>query len=147
MRLFITTALGLLFLGFIAGAQISSSLKSNPSTFNDEVLLQMYQAHDDEYFGDQLPRNISVRWVNIPKDKDGHFIMGQTLTLAGENNFEIQIDTKTNVTTSTAFATLLHEECHVYKHVAKITEADDHGPAFQACMFNLAAEGAFKGVW
>ena len=147
MKFFITTALGLILFGFIAGAQISPSLKSNPSTFNDEVLLQMYQAHDDEYFGDQLPRNISVRWINIPKDKDGHFIMGQTLTLAGENNFEIQIDTKTNITTSTAFATLLHEECHVYKSVNHLTEADDHGPAFQACMFNLAAEGAFTGVW
>ena len=143
MRILFAVWIGLIIVSIMYAAD--SLTKKSTSNFNDEVLSDFYMQNNFEYFDDKLPPNVSVRWVDMPKDEDGITPLGHTIFVP--DNFRIEIDKKSNPTLSTAFSTLLHEECHIYDHVNKLAINDVHGPDFQKCMLGLAEKGAFKGIW
>jgi len=142
--------LGALALTIVAAALCAyaeSVVAPKKVSWNNDQLVKMFQAQDDEYFGGRLPKNAIVHWQDIPLDSDGTYVMGLMHYFPESDSYEIDIDTKTNITMSTAYATLEHEECHVANDVDGVTQEDPHGPAFQKCMLDLASEGAMKGVW
>ena len=114
---------------------------------NNTELQRRYAAYNDYYFGGELPQNLPVVWADIPRE-NGYYIMGETREDVEGHAFMIEIDTKTNVASSTADLTLLHEMCHAATAVYVRTHNEEsHGPKFQSCMAQLASEGAMHDLW
>ena len=116
-------------------------------TRNNERLQQDYADYNQAFFDNTLPKNVVVTWSDIPKSKDGRFVMGNTHEEIIGGTFSIQIDTKSNIAWATADTTLLHEMCHVktYDRTVELDQ-DMHGPLFKACIVNLELQGAFTDL-
>ena len=111
--------------------------------FSDAALQQRYQDLNNWYFDGSLPKNAVVGWADIPLDHS-LYVMGDIT----EDSLKIEIDTKSNITKSTVDLTLLHEMCHsATQDYERAHNEDLHGPRFQACMMNLAKEGAMQDIW
>ena len=80
---------------------------------NNGRLQQDYADYNQAFFNNTLPKNVVVSWDDIPRTKDGRYIMGNTHEDVVSGTFLIRIETKSNITMVTADTTLLHEMCHV----------------------------------
>ena len=105
----------------------------------DAQLQKWYEGINEEYFWNQLPKNVTVKWGDLAAWGD----MGVTL-YRPDGSILILIERKLNPAPRVAEITAFHEACHVKTHGQ---EFDDHGPKFEACMVHLADQGAFKGLW
>lgn len=116
-------------------------------THDNGRLQQDYADYNRAFFNDTLPKNVPVTWSDIPRTKDGRYVMGNTHEDIISGTFSIQIDTKSNIAWATADTTLLHEMCHVktYDRVVELGQ-DFHGPLFKACLVNLQMQGAFTDL-
>jgi len=104
----------------------------------DAWLASQYAEYNQAYFQDSLPKSAKVRWGHM-NDFMGH------VDVFGPQVY-ILIDRGTNTAPRVAKGTLLHEMCHVERHVKGENPAS-HGDEFQACMLRLAQAGAFKEIW
>ena len=113
-------------------------------THDNGRLQQDYADYNRAFFNDTLPKNVPVTWSDIPRTKDGRYVMGNTPEDIVSGTFSIQIDTKSNIAWATADTTLLHEMCHVktYDRALELDQ-DMHGPLFKACIVDLEMQGAF----
>lgn len=143
----ISVFLAYLLLLFIGAHKLDAQDHSVLYSHEDKKLQRRYQELDDYYFDGKLPEHVTVIWFDIPMEQ-GAYVMGDMKTDINGSRFDIRIDTKSNVSKATEELTLFHEICHVavFNQVKKYGE-DSHGPHFQACMMNLAAEGAFADLW
>ncbi|MGB8834154.1 MAG: SprT-like domain-containing protein [Candidatus Sulfotelmatobacter sp.] len=116
-------------------------------THDNGCLQQDYADYNRAFFNDTLPKNVPVTWSDIPRTKDGRYVMGNTHEDIVSGTFSIQIDTKSNIAWATANTTLLHEMCHVktYDRTVELDQ-DMHGPLFKACIVNLELQGAFTDL-
>lgn len=117
----------------------------------DEVLQRQYDSDNATFFHNELPR-ISVKWADLPFEKDGEAVMGETGEDEKTHRAEyIRIDRETNITWGTVLLTLRHEECHVLvdPELPPNEERDEviHGDNFQNCMIHLADIGALREAW
>lgn len=123
----------------------ASAVKSHSPEF--EVLSQAqltawYAAYNDRWFQNQLPKNTQVVWADL----SDFGAMGATVWVG--DHFVIALDPFYNVADVTTKETLLHESCHVYvESTQDVPPGEEHGPAFQTCMLNLATEGALAHLW
>ena len=116
-------------------------------THDNGRLQQDYADYNQAFFNNTLPKNVPVTWSDIPRTKDGRYVMGNTHEDVVSGTFLIRIDTKSNITMVTADTTLLHEMCHVktYDRTVELDQ-DMHGPLFKACLVNLQMQGAFTDL-
>jgi SprT-like family protein len=134
----VATAAAVLFAGNYVLAQ---------PTRSGARLKQDYDDYNENFFSGTLPKDVVVSWANIPKDKDGQYVMGFTHEDPTNGTYSIDIDIKTNVTWDTADTTMLHEMCHVKTMNYAISHnEDEHGPSFKACIVNLELQGAFTDL-
>lgn len=115
---------------------------NNPAPLSDAQLQRWYDGTNEEYFANELPKNVEVKWGDLTEKGD----MGYSVIRADES-WLITIDRKTNPTNGQAELTEMHEICHVYLYSKGDAEFNSHGDKFQACMLRLANQGAFKGLW
>lgn len=97
-------------------------------------LKQMYLDFNRKYFGNKLPKNLVLHFVDLGKDH------GVTRTY-WENPVYIYINKRLNYSKSLVAPTLLHEMVHI--EFPKL----EHGPTFHKRMMKLAKQGAFKPFW
>src|SRR6266481_6001469 len=103
----------------------------------NEHLYAWYAGFNESYFFNRLPKNVDIHWASLPK------AMGETVK-HDDGSWTITIDRETNLTRGEVVLTIAHETCHI---ATWGSEFDSHGPKFQNCMVNLAAHGAFEGLW
>lgn len=115
---------------------------NNSAVISNEKLNSWYRGYNEEYFANQLPKNTVVKLGDLtPQDDIG---MSQILP---NGNWIIIIDRAKNPSPVQARMTLLHESCHVRTYIRGMAEFEVHGDKFQACMLQLAHQGAFKELW
>jgi SprT-like family len=102
--------------------------------FNVSVTQNNYAVYNSEWFDGKLPKNTVIALTNdstkigMTRFENGHLI--------------IRFNPRYNMTDAQSSETLLHEMCHI------ATPKDlDHGIGWEACMENLALNGAFRDVW
>jgi hypothetical protein len=103
---------------------------------NDTVLKQDYLDYNYGYFGNRLPKDTIV--MLGPAYAYGRENLGLTVHW---NEYIIEINPKYHLTQKQADITLLHEMCHVANW------GKYHSPEWQACMLDLAEQGAFSDLW
>lgn len=111
------------------------------STLTEEELQGYYFGYNEDFFMGQLPNTTVVQWGDLST------IHAMAVTTGGEDKdspFTIIIDQDTNSVDREVLMTLFHEMCHVKVHWG---ELDQHGEKWQACMVNLADQGAFQDLW
>jgi hypothetical protein len=146
------------FLGFVllvAALPVPAQRKTYPTAAQvntDADLQRLYIADNATYFNNTLPLHISVKWADLPHEKNGDAVMGDIAEDPQHRAQYIRIDRATNVTWGTVVLTMRHEECHakVDPYLTAEEYEDDnlvHGERFQNCMIELAKDGAFKGAW
>jgi SprT-like family protein len=112
-----------------------------------ERLQRDYADYNQAFFSNKLPKNVKVQWLDIPKDKNDLYVMGNTDFNTVDRTYRIDIDTKSNIAIATADTTLLHEMCHVKTMAWALSHNQDgHGPAFKACIVDLELQGAFTDL-
>ena len=117
------------------------------SQVNDAILQQDYLEYDKLYFDNKMPRNTVVVSLG-PAYAYGKDNMGITERVDGV--FFIQINPVFHPTQKQMDITLLHEMCHVVTWGSSDgpkTQRKRHGPEWQACMLDLAEDGAFDDLW
>lgn len=129
-----------------AGILASYLINASPITPTTAIMQAEFDEYNRKYFDNQL-ENVTV----IVGDLTANTQMGLT-TKRKDNSFLITIDRKTNPILKTADLTMLHEMCHVRldgKMFLAVGEStlDAHGPAHEACMLDLAKQGAMKDLW
>jgi hypothetical protein len=105
-----------------------------------------YAATNDVYFDNRLPKDTKIEIRQIPPDTDADFTIGQTTPL-GNGQYVIEIDPRFNRSGNQEGLTLDHEICHLSLLQQNGDGDSKHGARFQACMQQLAAEGAFADLW
>lgn len=112
------------------------------ATMTNEKLNQWYRGYNEEYFANELPKDTTVKWGDLTLQDD----IGLS-ELRPDGTWVIVLDRANNPSPVQARLTLLHESCHVRTWVRNMTEFETHGDKFQACMLQLAHQGAFKELW
>ena len=116
------------------------------SVADREHFLQVwYDGPNEAYFSNRLPKNIVIHYRPIENDA----AMGSVDCSIGPV-CTITIDPRFNIADITAIMTMYHEECHIAVWVDYGESAygdPGHGKLFQACMMDLAKQGAFEKIW
>jgi hypothetical protein len=102
-----------------------------------------YRSYNTTYFGGKLLPNVDVRWADLSAAGD----LGSTTCTASFDWCAIFLDSATNRAEVTTRLTLLHEMCHIKVGMSGKDPPDEHGPPFQACMMDLAKQGALNDLW
>ena len=111
-------------------------------------LKDIFDLANSRYFRNRL-KNVTIRWA---KDRE---IRSQSLAVTrsqhgkvpkGERKFLILLSKELKKMSSVAIMTVLHELTHV-EQWDKVTDRTQHGRKFQKRMKQLAAKGAFNGLW
>ncbi len=110
---------------------------------SDKCLKRWYRAINKNFFDNELPNNVCVRWVNEEdkEEEEGceHRYFAWTNKLQGQHSYCIVISKTKNPGKTAVLATLAHEMIHVSTGMR-----DDHGPAFEAKRQMIADKGIFK---
>lgn len=110
-----------------------------------ETLTRSYAEFNTDWFGNKLPSSVSILYVLVPDSK----LIAQTrdrINADGSTHFTIFINAYYDRDLREAEFTELHEMCHVYNSVEG-REFEAHGTHWQACMLQLAMNGAFNNLW
>jgi len=111
-------------------------------------LKEIVNLANSRYFRNRL-KNVTIRWA---RDKE---IRSQSLAVTrsqhgrvprGERKFLILLSKELKKMSNVAVMTILHELVHV-EQWDKVTDRTMHGRKFHARMKQLAAKGAFVGLW
>jgi hypothetical protein len=105
-----------------------------------------FDATNEEYFGNKIPKNTQIVVMEIPPDDDGTYTIGQLVPL-GNHQYEIDLDPRFNLNWNTEALTVDHEMCHEFLNEYSTDGDPNHGSRFQACMQRLADRGAFAELW
>lgn len=93
-----------------------------------------YAVYNTMWFDGKLPKNTVIALTNQPE-----WIANTSFE---KGRYVIRFNPRYNMTSAQSGETLLHEMCHI------ATPKDmDHGPIWEACMENLALNGAMHDVW
>jgi len=111
--------------------------KKTETPFPEDEWPKWYAGYNEQFFLNQLPANTAVHWADLTPLGD----MGYTMK--HENKYEILVDRELHPTGKQARATLLHEMCHLRTWDKSLED----GLEFQRCMVDIAAHGAFQGIW
>lgn len=112
------------------------------------MLQENFLLLNSRYFRNRL-KNVKVRWKNGGFG-DGRCIARTLSTLGsvpkGQRKFVIEIDSALKKYHTFTIQTLIHEAVHV-EQWDKVTTKSCHGRVFNKRMKQLAAKGAFNGLW
>ena len=134
-----------LFLGAWAGTVAPKpSFSVSPAT--------LYQTDNELYFDNALPKDVIVVAEEAPDSAPGHFYYGETSHSVGSHWYKMFVSPKHNTSVDLEEETVLHESCHIkiwekHERMGTPYAGDEHGPEWQACMLDLAEQGAFKNIW
>jgi hypothetical protein len=93
-----------------------------------------YAVYNSEWFNGKLPKDTVMALEKDP--------VSQANSVFENGHWTIRFNPRYNMAPSTADFNLFHEMCHM------ATPKDrDHGPVWEACMEELALNGAFHNVW
>lgn len=139
--------IGALFLGAVAG--LAAPL-SKPSFSVSPAAL--YQTDNELYFDNKLPKDVTVVAEEAPDTAPNHFFYGETSHAVSTHWYKMYVSPKHNTSVDLEEETVLHESCHIkvwekYENRGVVYGGGEHGPEWQACMLNLAEQGAFKDIW
>jgi hypothetical protein len=95
-------------------------------------LRRAYLAYNRRYFGGRLPKDLDLTWEQLPANLLGY----------QEGDYKIAINAKLHRADVLWRSTLIHEMTHL-----ELGHRVQHGPKFQKRMRELAAAGAFDGLW
>jgi hypothetical protein len=148
--LFVAIIVGVLVfvLSYAAGKltrEISQKNATNAETI--AMLDAQYRGINETYFSDTLTHDVHITFGPDPDGEQG--VMGSAS--CDGNDCYINIVPKWNPSDGEKVLTLEHEMCHV--KFSTSSDPDDqadsivHGPKWQTCMLNLAAEGAMMHYW
>ena len=130
-----------LWFAIIIGILLLAMAVAAQTTGRSPELTQFYNDTNVKYFGARLPSGLVMLDKSInPPD------LGVTVP-CGEHCYTITVFSYWVPDTNEQRMVVLHEMCHVDLEETNTVELDMHGPAFQACMRKLAAEGAFDKLW
>jgi hypothetical protein len=126
--------------GYLVHSHPNGSKPKNGVTFFKNHLTEQYAHYNAGWFGDELPKNVSIDTTNDPS------LIGQTdRYVDGENvRWVILENFQYNQTTSQADLTLLHEMCHIKTWDEPSLS---HGPKWVGCMRDLAKAGSMDNLW
>lgn len=117
-------------------AQAIPAIKYADMTDAKTMLEYMYAANNEAYFNGRLPKDTRIVYTTpIPYGAIGDTESTVPIT--------IYIDSYYNRNMVQADETLLHEQCHVAVPIG----LEAHGPEWQGCMYKLADNRAFEGLW
>lgn len=109
---------------------------------SDRTLKRWYNFINHNFFLDELPSNVCVRWSNDEDDEEGfeekYFGLAQ-LAVDGRHKYEIVMSRKMNAPAATRLTSLAHEMVHIATELR-----DNHGPVFSAWHRKLTARGFFE---
>jgi hypothetical protein len=102
-----------------------------------------YRAINELAFDGGLPeKETSIELTELDGD------MGDVIMPTDGGPYYIHIDRKRHPLEKEAEITLIHEVCHQYDQIHKISEGlDSHGVGFQNCMLHVAQRGGFNDLW
>jgi hypothetical protein len=115
----------------------------------NQDLKDIFHLANSRYFRSRL-KNVTIRWAR-PTDK----ISGRALAVTrsqhgkvpkGQRKFLILLSKELKNMSSVAVLTILHELVHCDQW-DDVTDRTMHGRKFQKRMKQLAARGAFSGLW
>lgn len=111
-------------------------------------LEQIYHLANSRYFRGRL-KNVKIKWVR--KGFPSSHIMARTRSVLGtvpkgKRKFLIELDWALRRYRSVTIMTVIHELVHV-EQWDKVKTGREHGRLFQNRMKDLAAKGAFNGLW
>ena len=120
---------------------------------NDEAK-QFYLEANEYYFNNELPKDVTVRFVPYPTTDDG--IPAMAFTTFG-SPIDMVLDAEYRDNVAIWAESVLHESCHIQTiNIIKFPganplyipmEFDQHGEKWNGCMLDLAQQGAFKNLW
>ena len=111
------------------------------------ALQENFHLLNSRYFGGRL-KNVTVKWKRWPKN---HHRMATTWSSHGsvprkQRKCRIEIDMALKKYPRVVLQTLIHELVHVQQW-GQTTSKTRHGRLFNKRMKQLAAKGAFNGLW
>lgn len=106
-----------------------------------------FNVYNKLYFGGRLGKTRvvwkrnrkNIKWLAITWSAHGK-------VETGKRTFVIELDWSIRHSYSMTVLTLLHEMVHV-EQWDEVSKEESHGSVFQARMRELAAKGAFDGLW
>ena len=115
----------------------------------NQDLREIFHLANSRYFRNRL-KNVTIRWAR-PEDKISRQALACTRSRhgkipKGERKFLILLSKELKKMSSVAVLTILHELVHV-EQWDEVTDKTMHGRKFQKRMKQLAARGAFSGLW
>jgi hypothetical protein len=110
-------------------------------------LEEIFHVANSRYFRSKL-KNVKIKWAKtgIPRHAVAVTWSVSGSVPKGTRKFLIEISQDLRKYKSITILTVLHEMVHV-EQWDKIKPGQDHGRLFQNRMKDLAAKGAFNGLW
>jgi SprT-like family len=126
--------------------------QDNTQRMTEKQAKTFYYATRSAYFAGELPSNIEIKFVkNLFNDPLQKRVVAQTKCQRDDKgsltSCLIELDWDYNNYETGVAMVLFHEECHIRLWHRNLKIEDQHGPEFQACMLDLAQQGAFNAYW
>lgn len=138
----------------LCGSQLLSSPKPSKRFPVDPAAL--YQADNELYFNNELPKNVEVVAAEAPDaevtfQKEHAYDIAETEHTVGTHWYKMFISPTYNLTLTDERESVLHESCHIKEWEIYEKKGSSygggHGPEWQGCMLDLAKKGAFSDIW
>lgn len=116
-----------------------------PPVSIQQILTSSYQEFNRAWFDNKLPSDTTIVYVSIPTwDKIGN--TDRRVNANGSVHFTLFVNAYYDRDVRESEFTELHEMCHIRESLDG-DEFDSHGPKWQACMLQLAMNGALENLW
>ena len=113
----------------------SRGVPSPTAALSVAQLQTTYDAFNEEYFANSLPKNTVVDYDEYDDD-----FMATTQVISGKR-FHIALNENYTGGARNARLVLLHEQCHIKTWGQ---DRDQHGKLWRSCMLQLDMQGAFR---
>jgi len=121
---------------------VDSPKEITASASDSDNLYIWYAGYNDEYFGDNLPRDTVITQEKIDSDS-----LANTVFNKSDKRFHIRFNSMYPIGSRLSHLILLHEQCHIETYDEPMNDNDaepDHGPRWRACMLRLETMGAWR---
>jgi hypothetical protein len=119
---------------------------TKPPMYTAQDMAAFYASMNEEFFMDQLPKNVVLQFSREIKDPDGSDDIANTFCLEGHCTISVNPDY--NISFNQGKMSITHEMCHVKLNMSgHIEDSNQHGPLFQECMIGIAARGGMRESW
>ena len=110
-------------------------------------LEEIFHAANSRYFRSRL-KNVKIKWGrDLPKSSMAVTRSQHGKVPAGTRKFFIEVDPGLRKYRAVTILTVIHELVHVEQWDRVPQHHSHHGRIFQNRMKDLAAKGAFNGLW